>query len=148
MRAVDAIRRPPATIECDRTITEAAQVMDEHAVGALVVTDHGRPVGIVTDRDLAVRAVARRLAHDARIDGVMSADLRTLPADADLRDVLVLFKSTALRRIPLVEDDRVVGMLTVDDLLVDLAAGLSGLVRPVTHQVVFGRPQPKVPATA
>jgi CBS domain-containing protein len=50
MRAAGTVRKPPTTIECDRTITEAAQLMDQHAVGAVVVTDRSRPVGIVADR--------------------------------------------------------------------------------------------------
>jgi CBS domain-containing protein len=147
MRAADAIRKAPATIECDRTITEAAQLMDRDAVGAVIVTDRERPVGIVTDRDLAVRAVAHRLAPDARIDDVMSTDLLTMPADADLRDALPIFRTHAVRRIPLVAGDRAVGMLTIDDLLVDLTSDLADLARPVTGQVIFGHPEPTVPAT-
>ena len=146
MRAADIIRRPPATIECDHTITEAAEAMDRLAVGALIVTDHERPVGMVTDRDLALRAVARRIAPDARIDSVMSTDLLTLRADADVRDAMPIFRAHAVRRIPLIEGDRAVGMLTIDDLLVDLAGDLADLVRPVTGQVIFGHPEPRVPA--
>lgn len=147
MQAKEAARKPPATIGRDHTITEAAQAMDRLVVGALVVVDaDGRPVGIVTDRDLAVRALAHRLSPDARIDAVMSTDLVTLPATADLRDALTIFEGHAIRRLPLVEDGRLSGMVTVDDLAVDLAADLGRLVRPVTGQVLFGHPEPAPPA--
>ena len=147
MYAVDAARRSPVTIPRDHTITEAAETMDRRAVGALVVVEpDGRPVGIVTDRDLAVRALAHRLSPDARIDAVMSTDLVTLAPDADLRDAFAVFDDHAIRRLPLVVDDRLVGMITADDLLVDLTCDLGRLVRPVTGQVLFGHPEPAPPA--
>ena len=59
MRAVDAVRKPPVTIAPEATIAEAARLMDNHVVGALVVMDGDRPMGVVTDRDIAIRAVAR-----------------------------------------------------------------------------------------
>jgi CBS domain-containing protein len=147
MHAIEAARKPPATITADRTITEAAHEMDRLAVGALVVVEpDGRPVGIVTDRDLVVRAVARRADPEARIDSVMSTDLVVLPPDADLRDALRIFEGHAVRRLPLVEDDAVIGMLTMDDLVVDLTGDLGRLTRPITAQVLFGHREPATPA--
>jgi hypothetical protein len=67
-------------------------------------------------------------------------NLITLPADADLRKAVNVFYSHAIRRLPLVEDGRMVGMLTVDDLVIDFVNDLDSLVRPVFGQVVFGTP--------
>ena len=147
MYAIDAARKPPATIAADRTITQAAQEMDRLAVGALVVVEpSGRPAGIVTDRDLVVRAVARRADPEARVDSVMTTDLVALAPDADLREAFGLFERHALRRLPLVADDVVVGMLTMDDLVVDVTADLARLTRPITAQVLFGHQEPSTPA--
>jgi signal-transduction protein with cAMP-binding, CBS, and nucleotidyltransferase domain len=147
MHAIDAARKPPATIAADRTITQAAQEMDHLAVGALVVVEpNGRPVGIVTDRDLVVRAVARRADPEARVDSVMTTDLVALAPDADLREAFGIFERHALRRLPLVADDVVVGMLTMDDLVVDVTADLGRLTRPITAQVLFGHQEPSTPA--
>ncbi|HEY8524438.1 MAG TPA: CBS domain-containing protein [Acidimicrobiales bacterium] len=149
MRAISTIRKPLITIDCDRTVTEAARLMDEHAVGALIVTDdNDRLAGIVTDRDIVVRGVARRIAPDARIDSVMTTQPVTIPADADVRDALPLFRTHAVRRAVIVDGDRPLGLVSVDDLLIDLVSDLSDLVRPVTGQVLFGHPEPSVPATA
>jgi signal-transduction protein with cAMP-binding, CBS, and nucleotidyltransferase domain len=147
MYAIDAARKPPATIAADRTITQAAQEMDRLAVGALVVVEpSGRPAGIVTDRDLVVRAVARRADAEARVDSVMTTDLVALAPDADLREAFGIFERHALRRLPLVADDVVVGMLTMDDLVVDVTAALARLTRPITAQVLFGYQEPSAPA--
>jgi CBS domain-containing protein len=147
MYAIDAARKMPATIGPDRTITEAADEMDRLAVGALVVVEpEGRPVGIVTDRDLVVRGVARRVSADARVDSVMSTDLVTLPLDADLRDAFTVFENHPVRRIPLLDGTRLAGMIALDDLVIDLASDLGRVARPVTAQVLFGHRETVTPA--
>ena len=146
MRIIDSLRKPLVTIEADRTVTDAAQLMDSRAVGALVVTDGGRLAGLVTDRDLATRGLARRVSPEARVDALMTTDPVTLPADADLRDAFPLFREHAIRRIVLVDGDRPLGVVTVDDLLVDVVSDLGDLVRPVTGQVLFGHAEPGLPA--
>ncbi len=148
MRAVDAIRKPPVTIAADASIAAAARLMDTQVVGALLVMDGDRPVGMVTDRDITVRAVARDVPADARVDAIMSHDVVTLDADADLRQAMSIFHTHAIRRLPLVKEGHMVGMLTTDDLLIDLVADLGDLMRPITGQVVFGHPeQSDLPAT-
>ena len=138
MRAVEAIRKRSVTVAPDASLRHAAELMEQASVGALVVLDGERLVGIVTDRDVVVRGVARDLPADARVDAVMTTDVVTIDADADLRVVLPMFRTHALRRIPLMKDGRVAGMLTVDDLLIDLVNDLADVVRPITGEVVFG----------
>lgn len=147
MRVRDAIRRPPTWLPCEATIAEAARVMDEAAVGSVIVSDGERPVGVVTDRDLVVRALARGIPPDGRIDSVMSGGVVCIDADADLHDALLTFAKFPFRRLPVVDGALLVGMITVDDLLVDLASDLANLTRGVTAQVLFGHPeaQPPVP---
>jgi signal-transduction protein with cAMP-binding, CBS, and nucleotidyltransferase domain len=147
MRAIDTLRKRPVTIEARDTVTEAAALMDREAVGALVVTEAGATVGLVTDRDMVVRGMARRIDADARVDAVMTTEVATLPADADLRDALAVFRDRPVRRVVLVEGDAPVGVVSVDDLLVDLVGDLADLARPVTGQVLFGHPEPAPPAT-
>ena len=140
MRAREATRKPPATIASGSSIAEAARLMDRMAVGALVVVEGECPIGIVTDRDLVVRGLARQLPGDADVNRVMTVDLVTLPADADLHKAITVFYRHPIRRLPLIEDGRMVGMLTVDDLVIDLVNDLDSLVRPVFGQVIFGGP--------
>lgn len=146
MRTMDVIRRSGIGIEPHRTVRDAAVIMEQSGVGALGVTDGERLLGVVTDRDLVRRALARGLALDARIDGIMSAPAITIDADADLHDAFAMFRAHALRRLAVVRDGRFVGMITVDDLLVDLASDLADVARPVTAEVLFAHHDSGVPA--
>ena len=146
MRTIDAVRRSGVGIRPDQTIHEAAALMEQAGVGSLAVIDGEELVGIVTDRDLVRRGLARGLTGDARVDGVMTSPVVTISADADLHDAFALFREHAVRRLAVVRDDRFVGMTTVDDLLVDLAADLSDLARPVTAEVLFAHRDSPVPA--
>ena len=148
MRTMDARRRSGVGIEPARTVQEAAAIMEQSGVGALAVIDGDRLVGVVTDRDLVRRALARGLSPDARVDGVMSAPVVTIDADADLHDAFALFRTHAVRRLAVVRGAQFVGMISVDDLLVDLAGDLADLARPVTAEVLFAHHDSPVPANA
>ena len=148
MRVRNAVRRGAVTVEATTTLAAAAQLMDRSGVGTVLVTDGGRLVGIATDRDLVVRGLARRLPLDARIDAVMSTGLTTVEADAELEEAVEAFAEHPIRRLPVVDGEAIVGVLTADDLVLDLVNDLDRVLRPVTAQVLFSGPQPQTPATA
>ena len=135
MRCYEAIRKPVVSVGPEATLAEAAAMMEERGVGALVIAERGALLGIVTDRDLVVRAVRHRLPHDTRVEAVMTTDVTTMDASADLREALRVFEQRPFRRLPLLEGERVVGVLTVDDLLVDLVGDIATVVRPITGQL-------------
>lgn len=146
MRTIDGVRRSGVAVSPSRTIRDVASIMEKAGLGALAVTDGEELTGIVTDRDLVRRALARDLAADARVDAVMSSPVVTIDADTDLHEAFGLFRSHALRRLAVLRDGRFVGMITVDDLLIDLAADLADLARPVTAEVLFAHRDSPVPA--
>ena len=147
MRTIDGVRRSGVGITTDRTVHDAAAIMEQSGVGALAVLDGDRLAGVVTDRDLVRRGLAKRLAHDARVDAVMSSPVITIDADADLHDAFALFRTHSVRRLAVVRGEQFMGMITVDDLLIDLAADLADLARPVTAEVLFAHRDSPVPAT-
>jgi CBS domain-containing protein len=146
-RTIDAVRRSGVGIAPDRTVHDAAVLMEQAGVGSLAVVEGDQLVGIVTDRDLVRRALAKNLSPEARVDGVMSSPVVTIDARADLRDAFALFRTNAVRRLPVVQDGQFVGMVTVDDLLVGLAGDLADLARPVTAEVLFSHHDSPVPST-
>jgi CBS domain-containing protein len=147
MKAREVMVKAPVTLPTDATIQEAATAMDRAAVGAVVIVDGEHPVGLVTDRDLVTRGLARRLPPDSRVDGVMSAGVVCVDADAELSQVASILSVHPFRRVPVVDQDRMVGMVTLDDLIVRLSNDLQHVTKGVTAQLLFGHPEPQPPMT-
>ena len=146
MRTIDSIRRSGVGVGPDATVRAAAKLMEQTGVGSLAVVEDDRLLGIVTDRDLVRRVLAPGLPPDARVDGVMSTPVITIDAGVDVQFALQLFRDHAIRRLPVVKDERFVGMLTVDDLLVDLVADLDALTGPVRAEITEAQHDSPVPA--
>ena len=146
MKAREAVRKVCVSVESSATVGHTAQVMESAAVGTAVVVDDATMVGIVTDRDLVCRVLARHGDRNGRIDAVMTTPVVTIDADDDVRDAFPLFRENAIRRLVVMEGGRPLGVLSIDDLLVDLVADLGDLVRPVTAEVIFGHHDSPVPA--
>jgi signal-transduction protein with cAMP-binding, CBS, and nucleotidyltransferase domain len=135
--------KQPVTVSEDTPVQRVAEIMNAEVVGAVVVTRDDVPVGIVTDRDLAVRVVGRWGSPADLVGRVMSPDVVTLDANADDFDALAIFEQHDFRRLPLVEHGKLVGLIALDDLVVDLVSRLQRATTPITGQVVFGGPEPE-----
>ena len=147
MRTIETIHRSGVGIGPDRSIREAAKIMASAGVGSLAVLDRDRLVGIVTDRDLVRRCLARGIEPGARVDSAMTTPVVTIQADADVHDAFGLFRTHAVRRLAVMRGEQFVGMLAIDDLLVYLAADLADLARPITAEILFSHRDSPVPAT-
>lgn len=128
--SLDRFRRPRMIVlHPTATAYEAACAMAEHEVGSVLVADGQGIIGIVTDRDLVLELVAADLdPHETQLGDVMSRDVVTLDVSASLADVTRMMRDHTCRRIPILEDGRPVGMVTLDDLLVDGEFGGTRLV--------------------
>lgn len=100
------------------SVVDAAKAMDELNVGVIPVCDNERLVGVVTDRDIVVRGVARGLdMSQCKLDDVMSGHVRTAREDDDLDTVLTEMSSSQIRRMPVVDSqDRLVGIVSLGDI--------------------------------
>ena len=147
MKITDALRKTGLSIGPGCTLRQAAKLMECNAVGALAVVGDDRAVDVVTDRDLVRRAVARGIAPGARVDSVMGSPVVSIADDADLHDAVAVFGRKAVRRLVVERDGRFVGVLSADDLLIDLASDLAAVVRPIGAEVLFGHRDSSVPAT-
>lgn len=117
MQIKDAMAREPLSVRADATIQEAAAGMRDAGVGVLpVVTDSGELAGIVTDRDIAVRAVAEGLGSETLVGRVLTRRLAVVEPSDELEDALSLMREHQVRRLPVVEGDRLVGMLAQADI--------------------------------
>jgi uncharacterized protein (DUF2267 family) len=130
-------------------VLEAGRAIENNNIGAVVVHDRGQVVGIVTDRDLAVRVVGRGLDPTATLlADVMTSPVAVLTPRDSQHDAVRLMQERNVRRIPLVEGARLVGMVTLDDLLLDEAAPLDELAHIVATQIGEGGPADSVRSPA
>ncbi len=137
MKIKDITVRPPVTAPAETTIQRAARLMAGEAVGSLIIADGDQLLGIVTDRDLVVRAVARGLPLDTRVDDIMTMNVIALDVDTDVRDAIRAFGNHAVRRLPIVQDGKLVGLLSLDDLIVALAGQFGEVTQGLTAQLLF-----------
>jgi uncharacterized protein (DUF2267 family) len=128
-------------LNSNSTVLEAARAIEHNNIGAVIVQRDGRIVGLVTDRDLTVRVLGRGLDPEATALGeVMTTPVAMLAPTDSQSDAIRLMQQRNIRRIPLVEDERVVGIVTLDDLLLDEAAPLDQLAAVVEAQIGEGGP--------
>lgn len=116
----DVMTSDPLTVSASSTVTEAARKMKEADVGPVIVlNDDGAILGIVTDRDIAIRAVAEGKQPDSTpVGDICSAELATLGPDDAVDDAIRLMREKAIRRIPVVEGNRPVGIVSLGDLAI------------------------------
>jgi CBS domain-containing protein len=108
------------TAAIDESVQTVALRMHSRNVGSLVVTNGaGKPIGIVTDRDLAMKVIAQgKSPSDTTVDEVMTHNPRTISEDAPIEKALSMMRNGAFRRIPVVDDDDMLaGLLSLDDIL-------------------------------
>ena len=117
MKVRDAMTDDVCLTGPDRSIREAAEMMADQDIGALPVGENDRLVGMITDRDIAVRAVARGLGPDTKIREVMSPEVMYCFEDEELDDVTQNMGGVKVRRLPVLNrDKRLVGIISLSDL--------------------------------
>lgn len=140
MRVSELMNAPAVTVGPGDSVRQAAVCMEARGVGCVLVTVDGAPLGIVTDRDVAVRAVAPALDAEAPVSLIMSEPVVTIDADADLADAYHAFRRSGLRRLPVVHRGRLVGLLAVDDLFLDVFQRYADLLGPVSWSALHDQP--------
>jgi CBS domain-containing protein len=133
MKITELCRRQVVTVEATASLAEAATLMQQHHVGALVVvaaSPEGAHVqGMLTDRDLAIHALAQALNTGTTLVGELAQrPVHSVPEDADSSQAIALMQTAGVRRL-LVTDasQHLVGVVSLDDLLAACAADLAGL---------------------
>ena len=114
----DVMTAEPIVLQQDQTIADAAQAMRDTAVGAVLVVDGDRLCGLITDRDIVVRAVAESAPPDSPVGPLVSPDLVAVDADDEADDAAQVMRAHAVRRLPVMKDGRIVGIVSISDLAV------------------------------
>lgn len=109
-----------ATLSPDRTLVDAAKAMRDADVGDVIVVEDERPVGIVTDRDIVVRGLADGVdPATTPVSEVCTGSISTIEPGTDTSEAVDLMRTLAVRRLPVVEDGRLVGVISIGDLAIE-----------------------------
>lgn len=148
MRASEIMTRDIVTVMPDATVREAARLMDTLNVGALPVCDGARLLGIITDRDIVVRATADGMRPDATpVHVVMTEDVCWCYENDPVEDIQREMARRQIRRMPVLDDDdRLVGIVTLGDLAEDRAPGAGDTLRSISSPSQPDRSRPSSPA--
>lgn len=113
----DIMIKKVVTIEVDRTAQDAAKLMAEYSIGSLVIVSDGNPVGIVTERDLVRKVCAKDIASSkVPLSEVMSSPVIWAEPDIPIETAVQRMFNNKIRRLPILENGKIVGIVTVSDL--------------------------------
>ena len=121
----DVMTPGPIGVDYDQSVGEAARAMRDWGVGAILVVSNGSLYGLVTDRDLVVRAVAEERGADEPVGPLSSANLIGVAADAGVREAMRLMRQHSVRRLPVLKDGQVTGIVSLGDLAIQDESALA-----------------------
>ena len=135
--------RPVVTISPEQNIIAACQLMREKNVGCLVAVEGEKLRGILTDRDIALKVTAEKKdPQQTKVRDIMTANPNRIAVNKTLHDLTALMHAHHVRRVPIVDGgDKVVGMITLDDLLILLGQELADIGQGVSG-ALFRQPSP------
>lgn len=122
-RVKDIMSRKIICLDKKCTITDVAKLMDENGIGSVLVTENGKAAGIITERDVITKCVAKgRDPSKTSLEVIMTTPLVSIDQDCMLDDAARLMVSKMIRRLPIIENGNIVGMVTASDLIRNIAS--------------------------
>ncbi|MGQ9551030.1 MAG: CBS domain-containing protein [Candidatus Bathycorpusculaceae bacterium] len=117
LRVEDVMVREVITIDENATVKEAVEVMNKFEIGCLIAVKKGKAVGIITERDLLRRVIAETLdANKTKVNQVMSSPLVVVEPSTDLEEAVKLMFQMKIKKLPVVQDKRLVGLVSLTDI--------------------------------
>ena len=115
----EVMTHDPVTCESTASLEDVARAMRDNDTGAILVTDGEKFAGLITDRDIVVRAVAEGREPGTPVRDAVSGSVATVEPDAPVQRVIEIMREHAVRRVPVVQDGRPVGVVAIGDLAID-----------------------------
>ena len=122
------------SVDASLTINEAAKMMEDAKVGAIIVMENNTPVGIVTDRDFAVKVAAHAYQISEPVKKIMSSPLIAIGPEESVWMISELMYTRGIRKLPVIDNDNVVGMVTSTDLVNQLAVSTEKDIQMMYHE--------------
>jgi len=117
----DIMTKAVVSVDAATTISDAAKMMEDTQIGAVVVTENNTPIGIVTDRDFAIKVVAHAYNPSTQVRMIMSSPLYSISPDESIRMIADFMYTRGIRKLPVIDNDVVIGIVTATDLIKQFA---------------------------
>jgi CBS domain-containing protein len=137
MTIADVMTKSVISVDASITINEAAKMMEDAKVGAVIIMENNAPIGIVTDRDFAVKVVAHAYQITTPVKQIMTSPLFSINSDESVRTAADFMHDRGIRKLPVINSEKVVGIITATDIVNLLAVCVEEDVRDMYfHSVV------------
>jgi CBS domain-containing protein len=113
----DVMNKSVISVDATLTVNEAAKMMEDKKVGAVIVMENNTPIGIVTDRDFAIKIVAHAYQITTPVKQIMSSPLFSINSDESVRTAAELMYHRGIRKLPVIDDEKVIGIITTTDIV-------------------------------
>jgi CBS domain-containing protein len=113
----DIMTKEVVTIDPNKSVFEAAELMSSEGLGCVIVVIKAFPVGIITERDIVRRIVAKRASLDVKVTEVMTKTLITVDPDTSLKDAARVMSTNKIRRLPVLKNNKLVGIVVASDFV-------------------------------
>ncbi len=124
MTIADVMTKSVISVDASMTINGAAKMMEDAKVGAVIVMENNTPVGIVTDRDFAVKVAAHAYNITTPVKQIMSSPLFSINSVESVRTAADLMHDRGIRKLPVIDGENIVGIITATDIVNLLAVSL------------------------
>ncbi len=125
-----------ATLDTSSMIKDAAKLMDEKNIGCIIVTQNDQPVGILTERDFVRRIASKEKPLTSPLDEVMSSPLISIDPDETVWEAAEQMKVKNIHKLPVIDNDKVVGIITTSDLVEICSVGSDSEMRRICDEIL------------
>ncbi len=143
----DIMTKGVISVDASLTVNDAAKMMEDAKVGAVIVMENNTPIGIITDRDFAIKIAAHAYPIHTLVKKVMSSPLIGVNPDESVLMVADLMYTRRVRKIPVIEEDKIIGIITATDLVNQFAVSTQEDIRKMYYESItriYGQQQPYV----
>jgi CBS domain-containing protein len=113
----DIMTKEVVTIDTNKSVFEAAELMSSKGLGCVIVVIQAFPVGIITERDIVRRIVAKRSSSDVKVTEIMTKTLITVDPDTSLKEAARVMSTNKIRRLPVLKNNKLVGIVVASDFV-------------------------------
>ncbi len=117
-KVCDAMTKKPVTVDNSLTLEQCAKMMESNHVGALLVKDDGKLLGLLTEQDIVRKAIAKGMnPKSTKVSNIMVTGLKTIAPEKDIYDALTIMRNMNIRHLPVMDGKEMIGLLTLKDIL-------------------------------